>query len=300
MKNKVEVIEVGPRDGLQNEKKTLSASNKILLIKKLYQTGLRRIEVGSFVSPKKVPQMANSKQVVKKIVQGVFPNARFCALVPNEKGLEDALEAGIREIAFFTSASETFNQKNINCSIRRSFDRLYGITKTLVKNKLKVRAYISVAFYCPYEGKIPYRRVVDVSKKLLDFGCFELSIGDTIGEASCKDVNILLKRILKSVPETKIAMHFHDTKGMAISNVKESLDLGIRKFDSSIGGMGGCPYAFSSAGNLATEDLVYFLNKLGFKTGVDLGNLLKVNRWLSKHFKLPSRVGQSLSGKRTY
>lgn len=293
MKSFITLVEVGPRDGLQNETKILSANLKHNLIKKLSQTGLRRIEAGSFVSPRWVPQMANSKSVIKKVMsKNNTDDVCFSALVPNERGMHDAISTGITEVAFFTSASETFNSKNINCSIKQSFTRLNVISKLAKKHKIKLRAYISCAFFCPYEGKIKYQKVVDIAKKLVSSGCSEISIGDTIGAATPREVGDLLKKILKHIPNKKIAMHFHDTRGMAIVNVRESLDFGIRCFDSSIGGMGGCPYAKDATGNLATEDLVFFLNQMGYETGVDLEHLLKVNRWLSKYFMLPSKVGR--------
>ena len=206
--------------------------------------------------------------------------------------MHDAISAGIKEVAFFTSASETFNSKNINCTIKQSFTRLNVISKLAKKRRIKLRAYISCAFFCPYEGRIKYQKVVNIANRLVGSGCSEISIGDTIGAATPREVGGLLKKILKHIPNKKIAMHFHDTRGMAIVNVKESLEFGIRCFDSSIGGMGGCPYAKGATGNLATEDLVFFLSKMDYKTGVDLEQLLKVNRWLSKYFILPSKVGQ--------
>ena len=292
MKSFVTLVEVGPRDGLQNEAKTLSANLKYNLIKKLSKTGLKRIEAGSFVSPKLVPQMANSKSVIKKVMSSSTDDVRFSALVPNEHGMHDAISAGIKEVAFFTSASETFNSKNINCTIKQSFTRLNVISKLAKKHRIKLRAYISCAFFCPYEGRIKYQKVVNIAKRLVSSGCGEISIGDTIGSATPREVGGLLKKILKHIPNKKIAMHFHDTRGMAVVNVKESLEFGIRCFDSSIGGMGGCPYAKGATGNLATEDLVFFLNQMDYKTDVDLKQLLRVNRWLSKYFMLPSKVGQ--------
>lgn len=293
MKSFITLVEVGPRDGLQNETKILSANLKYNLIKKLSQTGLSRIEAGSFVSPRWVPQMANSKSVIKKVMSNNTNNVRFSALVPNEHGMNDAISTGIKEVAFFTSASETFNSKNINCTIKQSFTRLNVISKLAKKHKINLRAYISCAFFCPYEGKVQYQKVVNIAKKLVSSGCSEISIGDTIGAATPREVGGLLKKILKHVPNKKIAMHFHDTRGMAISNVKESLEFGIKCFDSSVGGMGGCPYAKGATGNLATEDLAFFLNQMGYKTGVDLEKLLKINRWLSKYFMLPSRVAKA-------
>ncbi len=292
MKSFVTLVEVGPRDGLQNETKILSANLKYNLIKKLSQTGLKRIEAGSFVSPKRVPQMTNSKSVIKKVMSDNTDGVRFSALVPNEHGMHDAMDTGIKEVAFFTSASETFNSKNINCTIKQSFTRLNVISKLAKKHRIKLRAYISCAFFCPYEGRIKYQKVVNIAKRLVSSGCSEISIGDTIGAATPREVGGLLKKILKHIPNKKIAMHFHDTRGMAIVNVKESLEFGIRCFDSSIGGMGGCPYAKGATGNLATEDLVFFLNQMDYKTDVDLKQLLRVNRWLSKYFMLPSKVGQ--------
>ncbi len=290
MKKEITLVEVGPRDGLQNESKIISTQLRYNLIKKLHQTGLKRIELGSFVSSKWVRQMAGSKSIIKKVVENI-QNTGFSALVPNEHGIMDALDTGIKEVAFFTSASETFNSKNINCTIRQSFIRLNAISKIAKKHRVKLRAYISCAFSCPYEGKVDYRKVANIARKLIDSGCYEISIGDTIGAATCKDVGNLLKHFLKHIPSKKIAMHFHDTRGMAIANVRESLDFGIKRFDSSIGGLGGCPYAKGASGNVATEDLVFFLEGMGYETGVNLKKLIEVNRWLSKYFTLPSKIG---------
>lgn len=298
MSRKVVLVEVGPRDGLQNESVILDESARLTFIKKLSQTGLKRIEIGAFVSPKKVPQMAKTLKLTEKILhqqnlKKIPHKIRFSALVPNAKGMHQAHSSGIKEVAFFTAASETFSQKNVNCSIQESFKRLKDIQK-IISKKCYLRGYISTAFYCPYEGRIKPGKVTYLAEKLMDMGCYEISIGDTIGAATPKEVDQLLSILLERISADCVSMHFHDTRGTALANIKESLDHGIRTFDSSLGGLGGCPYAKSATGNIATEDAVFFVERLGYKTGVDIQMLIKINHWLEKKLKhpLPSKISQ--------
>jgi len=298
MSGLVQIIEVGPRDGLQNESKTLSVEQRFEFIKHLAESGLKRIEVGAFVSPKWVPQMAGSAELIGELYRrrSEFPkNIRFSALVPNVKGMEDCLQTPIEEIAIFGACSESFSKKNINCSIAESLARFEQVTALAKKNKRKVRGYLSVAFGCPYEGKVSEARVVELAKKFVKMGVYEVVIGDTIGVATPNQVKSLITKLKRAVPVKKLAMHMHDTRGTALANVLTSLNLGIRIFDSSFGGLGGCPYAKGASGNLATDDLVYMLHGMGFKTGVDLNKLLNYVGTMSAAVgkKLPSRTSEA-------
>ncbi|MGE3974093.1 MAG: hydroxymethylglutaryl-CoA lyase [Bdellovibrionales bacterium] len=296
---KVEIVEVGPRDGLQNETQKLSVAQKQELVERLTAAGLSRIEVGSFVSPKKIPQMENSLELLMSLKRSskISPSTydKFSALVPNEQGMTEALKTPLKEVAIFAAVSETFSQKNINCSVKESLERFQPVVALAKKNKIRVRGYLSTCFWCPYEGKIKPKQVLKVVEQILDLGVFELSIGDTIGAATPKAVKALLQPLLKLSPAKKTAMHFHDTRGTALSNITESLQWGIQVFDSSVGGLGGCPYAPGASGNVATEDVVYLLKREGAKVSVDLEKLISVNKWLDKvlNRKLPSRVGQA-------
>ena len=300
MGKKIKIVEVGPRDGLQNEKSPLSLTTRYQLVKKLADAGLKNIEVGAFVSPKWVPQMAGSGRLVKKVFdkqkQGQLPkDLNFSALVPNPRGMEDALKTPIKEVAIFGACSESFSRKNINCSIDESFDRFAEVLKMARQNKIRVRGYLSTAFGCPYEGNVSQTRVVKLVSRMLDLGVFEVSLGDTIGVATPKQVNDLLKRLNRAVVLNKIAMHFHDTRGTALANVYASLQFGIRSFDTSVGGLGGCPYAKGASGNQATEDLAYMLEGMGDSTGLDINKLVSMRQWLEKRVghSLPSHVGQA-------
>ena len=300
-KKSVQIVEVGCRDGLQNEKVTLATSKKVSLVRKLSDTGLKRIEIGSFVSPKWVPQMANSDEVTKKVLKlqkdGELPRtAKYSCLVPNQRGMEDALKSGIKEIAIFGACSESFSRKNINCSIAESFNRFKDIMVEAKKNKIKVRGYLSTAFGCPYEGQVSEARVVRLTKAMLKLGVYEVSIGDTIGVATPKQVESLLRKLKRVAVVDRLAMHFHDTRGTALANVLKSYEMGIRVFDSSVGGLGGCPYAKGAAGNLATEDLVFMLNGMGVRSNVDLQALINIRKWIEKELDhtLPAKV--SLAG----
>lgn len=299
--SKISIVEMGLRDGLQNEAVFLTADQRFQLLKRLNGAGLKRIEVGAFVSPKWVPQMSDSGKLVKRALKaihsrGLSSDLRISALVPNMTGFANAKASGIKEIAVFGAASETFSQKNINCSIAQSLQQFADVTAAARKKGIKTRAYLSTVFACPYEGKIAPQKVAKLVEKYLDLGIYEISLGDTIGVASPKQVRTLLQLLLKIAPTNKIAMHFHDTRGTAIANILASLDLGIKTFDASIGGLGGCPYAPGAAGNVATEDVVYMLNEMGCTTNIDLHKLVKTTQWMNKQVgrQLPSKL--SLTG----
>ena len=300
MAGSIRIVEVGPRDGLQNEASNLTVNARYKFIKKLIDAGLVHIEVGAFVSPKWVPQMDGSSKLINRLFQdrksGKIPRqAKMTALVPNPKGMDSALQTPLKEVAVFGACSEGFSQKNINCTIDESFERFEKVMVMAKKNRVKVRGYLSTAFGCPYEGKVPLSRVVRLVEKMLKLGVYEISIGDTIGVATPKQVVQLLKKLEGNVPFKKLAMHFHDTRGTALANVLTSYGMGIRTFDSSFGGLGGCPYAEGASGNLATEDLVYMMHGMGVRTGVDLEALLAIKPWVEKLVgrTLPSHVGQA-------
>jgi hydroxymethylglutaryl-CoA lyase len=297
-KERVQIVEVGPRDGLQNEKRTLSVEARLSFIRHLAASGLKRIEIGAFVSPKWVPQMANSKELIEQVLshRSEFPkDIQFSALVPNVKGMEDALQTAIPEVAVFGACSESFSKKNINCTIEESLERFREVTKLAKKNKRKVRGYLSVAFGCPYEGHVDEKKVIYLVKAYFKMGIHEVSIGDTIGVATPKQVRSLVKKLKRVVPLKKIALHLHDTRGTALANVAAGLELGVRVFDSSFGGLGGCPYAKGASGNLATDDLVYMLHGMGFETGVDLEKMLGFVPTMQSEIgrKLPSRTSEA-------
>jgi hydroxymethylglutaryl-CoA lyase len=298
MSNRVKIVEVGPRDGLQNETTVLDITARLEFAQRLAKAGLRHIELGAFVSPDWVPQMAGTGKLIARALQWqkkgrIDPKVRFSALVPNMRGLENAMASGVREIAIFGASSESFSQHNINCSIAESFRRFAPVAKEAIRNKIKVRAYLSTCFGCPYEETVSEKQVLRSAEKMLAMGVYELSIGDTIGVANPKQVRSLLKKLGTIVPMEKLAMHFHDTRGTALANILASLDLGIRTFDSSLGGLGGCPYAPGASGNVATEDVIYLLHGMGFQTGVNLPQLIKINHWMRVKIQhsLPSRVG---------
>lgn len=272
--------EVGPRDGLQNEKKQINTDDKVKWINMLSHTGLSFIEVTSFVHPKWIPSLADCFEVAKKIdrVEGVT----YSALVPNQKGLEKALAAEIDEIAIFMSASETHNQHNVNRSREDSFAILKGVINDSLTENKKVRGYISTVFGCPYEGAIEVAEVLRICEKLFSMGVYEISLGDTIGVATPKQVNEVLSLIFREFPEGQFAMHFHNTRGTALANVNASLELGITSFDSSLGGLGGCPYAPGASGNVATDDLYYLLNTMGIQTGIEEKKLKAAVRYIQE------------------
>lgn len=264
----VTIIEVGPRDGLQNEPIFVATKDKIALINQLSASGLRTIEVTSFVSPKAIPQLADGEAVFKGIHQP--PGVRLSALVPNEQGMQTALKAGVQAIAVFTAASEAFNQRNIHCSITESIERFKPVIALAKAHHIHVRAYISCVLGCPYEGHIQPEQVVNVTQSLLKLNVDEISFGDTIGVGTPKQTKALIKALSGYMPQTNIAMHFHDTYGQAIANIYTALNDGIRRFDSAVAGLGGCPYALGATGNVATEDVLYLMHGLGLDTGVDI------------------------------
>jgi len=268
----VRIVEVGPRDGLQNEKQSINVADKVRLIDDLSAAGLSYIEVGSFVSPKWVPQMAGSAELFAQIQQ--LPGVTYAALAPNLKGFEAALESGVKEMAVFAAASEAFSQKNINCSIAESLQRFVPLMDAAKQNGIRVRGYVSCVLDCPYEGTIAPAQVADVARELYNMGCYEISLGDTIGAGTAGETRRLIEVVGSKVPRNKLAGHFHDTYGQALANIYASLLEGIEVFDSSVAGLGGCPYAKGATGNVATEDVLYLLNGLGIETAIDLDKLI--------------------------
>lgn len=266
---KIKIVEVGPRDGLQNEGAQIPTEAKIKFVQDLAKAGLKNIEATSFVHPKAVPQLADAMEVLSGLGQ-VPEDTDISVLVPNMRGLDRAISAGSKHVAVFTACSETFNQKNIGCSIEESIERFLPVIEKAKSEGIKIRGYVSTVFGCPYEGEVDPKLALSLTKRLLDLGCYEVSLGDTIGVATPKTVHDAMSVILAGVSPDKLALHFHDTRGTALVNVFVGMSLGVRVFDASAGGLGGCPYAPGAAGNLATEDLVYFLHGLGIETGVDL------------------------------
>ncbi len=293
----VTIVEVGPRDGLQNEARPVSTADKIALITGLAGAGVSVIEAGSFVSPKWVPQMADSVAVLAGLP--ALPGVRLPVLVPNLKGLEAAQAAGVSEIAIFGAASEAFSQRNINCSIEESLARFRPVTEAALAAGMRVRGYVSCVLGCPYQGAVPVADVVRVSEALAAMGCYEISLGDTIGVGTAGAARALVKSIAASLGIGRVAVHFHDTYGQALANILACLEEGVRTVDSSIAGLGGCPYAKGASGNVATEDVVYLLNGLGLSTGIDLDKLAVVGRQISAVLgRAPaSKVGQALAAK---
>ena len=267
----VRIVEVGARDGLQNEA-AVSTQDKVALINALADAGLKEIEAGAFVSPKWVPQMADSSDVISALN---LPNVNLSALTPNLRGAEAAKQVGIQEFAIFTAASEAFCQKNINCSIDESIDRFKDVMDFAKANNIRVRGYVSCVMGCPYQGDVDYNDVLKVSERLLELGCYEISLGDTIGVGTAKKVDELLDLLLQHIDKSKLAVHFHDTYGQALTNIYTALTRGIATVDSAVAGLGGCPYAKGASGNVATEDVVYLLQGLGIEHGIDLERLAK-------------------------
>jgi len=276
----VSIVEVGPRDGLQNEKAVLTVADKVTLVNLLSKTGLSRIETGSFVSPKWVPQMANSDDVFHGIDRET--HCVYSALTPNMKGFEAAISAKADEVAIFGAASESFSQKNINCSITESLTRFESVIAAADASNVKVRGYVSCVMGCPYEGEISPQKVADVTKTLLDMGCYEVSLGDTIGVGTPASTKRMLDAVLNVAPTTSLAIHFHDTYGQALVNLYTALGYGIPTIDSAVAGLGGCPYAKGASGNVATEDVLYMLNGMGINTGVDMTALLEATAHISR------------------
>ena len=275
----VKIVEVGPRDGLQNEKQAIDTATKVELIARLGASGLKTIEATAFVSPKWVPQMADNAEVMRQITR--LNGVTYPVLTPNLKGLEAALATGVTEVAVFAAASEAFSQKNINCSIDESIERFVPVIESAREHGVAVRGYVSTVVGCPYQGDVPPEKVAEVSKALFDLGCYEISLGDTIGVGTPLKVQTMLAEVSKAVPMEKLAGHFHNTYGMAIANIYASLQMGMAVFDASVAGLGGCPYAKGASGNVATEDVVYLLNGLGIDSGVDLTSLVETAVWVS-------------------
>ncbi|QOD85280.1 hydroxymethylglutaryl-CoA lyase [Chromobacterium haemolyticum] len=294
----MKIVEVGPRDGLQNEKQALSTAVKLELIRRLAASGLRSIEAGAFVSPKWVPQMAGSAEVMAGL--DLAGPVSYPVLVPNEQGLDAALEAGAREIAVFGAASESFSRRNINASIAESLQRFAPVMARAQAAGVPVRGYVSCVVGCPYEGRIAPAKVAEVAARLLDMGCYEISLGDTIGVGTPSSVLAMLEAVSKAVPMTQLAGHFHDTYGMAISNIHACLNAGMMTFDSSVAGLGGCPYALGASGNVATEDVVYLLHGEGHDTGVDLAALVDTAWFIADALGKPpaSKLAYAFADKR--
>ncbi len=294
---KVKIVEVGPRDGLQNEAQSVPTEVKIRLIEKLADAGLPVVESGAFVSPKWVPQMASSGDVFAGIEKRA--GVSYPMLVPNMKGLEAAIEAGVEEIAVFAAASETFSQKNINCSIEESLERFRDVTKKASAENLRIRGYISCVLGCPYEGEVSIETVSEVAARLLDQGCYEISLGDTIGVGTAVRAQALIERVSKTVPVSQLAAHFHDTYGQGLANLYAVLQSGISVVDSSVAGLGGCPYAKGASGNVATEDVVYMLDGMNIETGVDMQKLLDAGQYINEFLgrESASRAALALSKK---
>lgn len=289
----VKIVEVGPRDGLQNEPNPVSLETKIALVEKLVDAGLSVVEVGSFVSPKWVPQMAGSAEVYAGIHKRA--GVSYPMLVPNAKGMEGALAAGVQEIAIFAAASETFAQKNINCSIAESLERFDVVMQQAKANQIKVRGYVSCVLGCPYEGEIAPEKVAEVAGALYDMGCYEVSLGDTVGVGTPLKAQTMIETVAQRVPIPQLAAHFHDTYGQGLANLLAVLQLGVATIDSSVSGLGGCPYAKGASGNVATEDVLYMLNGMGIETGVDMQKLLTAGRFISEQLgRVPaSKVGRA-------
>ncbi|KIQ97390.1 hydroxymethylglutaryl-CoA lyase [Lysobacter sp. A03] len=295
MKSAVRIVEVGARDGLQNEKAIIATADKIALIDRLSATGLRSIEATSFVSPKWVPQLADAAEVFAGITRK--PGVHYPVLVPNERGYERALAVGVEEIAVFSAASEAFNQKNINASIAESLARFEPLMARAKADGIKVRGYVSTVLGCPYQGEVPVAEVVRVARELYAMGCYEVSLGDTIGIGTPGKARAMLRAVAAEVPLDALAVHFHDTYGQALPNILACLEEGVGVVDSAVSGVGGCPYAKGASGNVASEDVVYMLHGLGVQTGIDLALLVETGRWLSNLLgrETGSKVGRALS-----
>ena len=291
------IVEVGPRDGLQNEPGEVPTAVKLELIERLADAGLPAVEATAFVSPKWVPQMAHHTEVLERIRRK--PGVSYPVLTPNLKGLEAARAAGATEVAVFGAASEAFSKKNINCTIDESLERFRPVALEAKKHNIKVRGYVSCVLGCPYEGEVKPERVAHVAHALFEMGCYEISLGDTIGVGTPGRTKAMIEACARRVPVEKLAGHYHDTYGQALANIYASLELGVSTFDSSIAGLGGCPYAKGASGNVATEDVVYMLHGLGIETGVDLGKLVGIGQWICGILRREpsSKVNRALSAK---
>ena len=295
---KVRIVEVGPRDGLQNEKQEVPTKVKLELIERLAEAGLPAVEATAFVSPKWIPQMADHTEVLEGIRRK--PGVSYPVLTPNLKGFEAARAAGATEVAIFGAASESFSKKNINCSIAESLERFRPVADAARAANIKVRGYISCVLGCPYEGEIAPEKVAGVAQALYDMGCYEISLGDTIGTGTPGKTKAMIEAVARRVPVGKLAGHYHDTYGQALANIYASLELGVATFDASVAGLGGCPYAKGASGNVATEDVVYLLQGLGIETGIDLGKVVDTGQWICGLIgKEPaSKAGKAIAAKR--
>ena len=295
---RVKMVEVGPRDGLQNEPVSVPAEVKVALIDRLSDAGFQVVEAGSFVSPKWVPQMADTAEVMAHIRRK--PGVAYPVLVPNMKGLEAAIAAKATEVAGFAAATEAFSKRNTNCTIAESMQRQAEVCKAALGAGLRVRGYISVVLGCPYEGEVKPEAVAAVSQRLYDMGCYEISLGDTIGTGTPAKAQRMIETVAKKIPVGKLAGHFHDTYGQALANILAVMEMGVATFDSSVAGLGGCPYAKGATGNVASEDVLYMLGGLGIETGVDMGRLLDAAEFICAQLKRPtvSRAGRALAAKR--
>jgi len=295
---KIKIVEVGPRDGLQNEKEALSAAVKIELVNRLARAGFPNVEAASFVSPKWVPQMATSSEVMAGIER--LPGTIYSALTPNMQGFEAALAAKADEVVIFGSASEAFSQKNINCSIAESIARFEPVAKAAKANNLRLRGSISTAFGCPYQGEVPLEAVADVVRRMRDLGCDEIDIADTIGVSTARKTQAVMLAASREFPLQQLSGHFHDTYGQALANIYAAMEVGVAIFHSSVSGLGGCPYAKGATGNVATEDVLYLMNGLGIETGIDLDQVVDAGQFISQALgrKGASRAGNALLAKR--
>ena len=298
MMNAVRIVEVGPRDGLQNEPREVPTPVKVELIERLADAGLPAVEATAFVSPKWVPQMADHTEVLERIRRK--PGVDYPVLAPNLKGFEGARAAGATEVAIFGAASESFSRRNINCSIAESLERFRPVAEAARQHGIKVRGYVSCVLGCPYEGEVKAGRVADVAQALYEMGCYEVSLGDTIGTGTPAKTKTMIEACAGRVPVEKLAGHYHDTYGQALANTYASLELGVRTFDASVAGLGGCPYAAGASGNVATEDVVYMLNGLGMRTGIDLERLVDIGVWICGVLNRDygSKAGKAIAAKR--
>ncbi|QQO21770.1 hydroxymethylglutaryl-CoA lyase [Bradyrhizobium diazoefficiens] len=298
MSDQIRIIEMGPRDGLQNEKAPVSVEARIAFVEALVAAGLDTVEVGAFVSPKAIPQMASSDAVLRGV--GHVTGAEFHVLVPNEKGYDAARAAGAKVVSVFAAASEGFSRANINCTVAESIERFKPVLARAKADGIKVRGYISCVLGCPFDGEIKPKAVADLAKTLWDLGCYEISLGDTIGVGTPSKAKEMLRAVAANIPTARLAMHFHDTYGQALANLYAGLEEGVRVIDAAAGGLGGCPYAPGATGNVATEDVVYMLEGMGVKTGVDMDKLLAATNEMSRVLGKPpvSRVASALNAKR--
>lgn len=296
----VKVFEVGPRDGLQNETIPIPTQDKLAFIRQLIEAGVKHIELTSFVRPDMIPQLSDATVLVAAVLQEDTPkDVQFSCLVPNIKGMELACKAGVKEVAIFTATSETFSRKNTHATIDETFERFVPVMQVAKAEGIAVRGYVSTVFGCPYEGKTSVEKLVEVTGRLFDLGVYEVSLGDTIGVATPLQVIDVLSTLFMRFPKEKLAMHLHDTRGMAIANILIALEMGITTFDASAGGLGGCPYAPGASGNVATEDVVYLLDALGINSGIHLGKLIKSSRYILKLLDKtsPSKINQAYNSR---